>query len=102
MANGDSMQNVGIFDGDILIVDRSENTVQGDIIVANYNGAFICKILDKRSKQLLSASDKHKPVSITEADEFQIEGVVMWESKVVGGQFYLQVSYQKVYVIWLH
>lgn len=76
VANGDSMQGVGIFDGDLLIVDRSETTTQGDIVVANYNGNFVCKIIDKQRKQLLSASAKHRPVSISDADEFQIEGVV--------------------------
>jgi DNA polymerase V len=76
LANGDSMQGVGIFDGDLLIVDRSEATVQGDVVVANFNGNFVCKILDKQRRQLLSASAKHPPVAISNADEFQIEGVV--------------------------
>ncbi|MBU2919131.1 translesion error-prone DNA polymerase V autoproteolytic subunit [Psychrosphaera sp. F3M07] len=76
-ANGDSMQDVGIYEGDLLIVDRAEVTVQGDIIVANYNGNLVCKILDKQRKQLLSASINHPPVSISDADEFQIEGVVI-------------------------
>jgi DNA polymerase V len=76
-ANGDSMQDVGIYEGDLLIVDRAEATVQGDIIVANYNGNLVCKILDKQRKQLLSASINHPPVSISDADEFQIEGVVI-------------------------
>jgi DNA polymerase V len=76
LANGDSMQGVGIFDGDLLIVDRSEATVQGDIVVANFNGNFVCKILDKQRRQLLSASAKHLPVAISNTDEFQIEGVV--------------------------
>ena len=76
LANGDSMQGVGIYDGDLLIVDRSEATVQSDIIIANYNGNFVCKILDKQRRLLLSASPSHTPVQISEADEFQIEGVV--------------------------
>jgi len=76
LANGDSMQGVGIYDGDLLIVDRSETTNQNDIIVANYNGNFVCKILDKQRRLLLSASSRHNPVTISDADEFQIEGVV--------------------------
>ena len=36
IANGDSMQGVGIFNGDLLVVDRSEATKQGDIVVATY------------------------------------------------------------------
>ena len=76
LANGDSMQGVGIFDGDLLIVDRAEATKHGDVIVANFNGGFVCKLIDKSNKQLLSASKSHRAVSISDADTFQIEGVV--------------------------
>lgn len=76
LASGQSMQGVGIFDGDLLLVDRAETTKQGDVIVANYNGGFVCKLLDKNNKTLLSASPNHPPVLLTESDEFQIEGVV--------------------------
>jgi len=75
-AKGQSMQGVGIYDGDVLIVDRSRAAKTGDVIVANYNGCFVCKILDKQKAKLLSASSLHSPVTITPEDEFQIEGVV--------------------------
>ena len=35
MAQGESMQDVGIFDGDMIIVDRYETARHGDVIVAN-------------------------------------------------------------------
>ena len=76
LAQGQSMQDVGIFDGDLLLVDRSEPVKDGDVIVANYNGCFTCKLIDKKNARLLSASFKYQPVSITPVDEFQIEGVV--------------------------
>ena len=76
LAQGPSMQDVGIFDGDLLLVDRSEPVKDGDVIVANYNGCFTCKLIDKKNARLLSASFKHQPVNITPEDEFQIEGVV--------------------------
>jgi DNA polymerase V len=76
LAKGHSMQDVGIFDGDLLLVDRSEQVKDGDIIVANYNGCFTCKIIDKKRARLLSASALHQPVCITPEDEFQVEGVV--------------------------
>ncbi|MFT5756330.1 MAG: DNA polymerase V [Alteromonadaceae bacterium] len=75
-ANGESMQGVGIFDGDLLIVDRSLTAKNGDIIVANYNGCFVCKLIDKTQALLLSASSKHPPVHIKPEDEFQLEGIV--------------------------
>ncbi|RZF80532.1 translesion error-prone DNA polymerase V autoproteolytic subunit [Pseudoalteromonas sp. CO325X] len=76
LANGDSMQEAGIFDGDLLIVDRAETIKHGDIIVANYNGAFVCKQLDAHRRLLLSAAKGYSAVAITEGDEFQLEGVV--------------------------
>ncbi len=76
-ASGNSMQGVGIFDGDLLIVDRHVNAEHFDIIVANYNGEFVCKILDKRRRQLISANEKIQPVPILESDVFSIEGVVI-------------------------
>jgi len=75
-AKGNSMEGNGIYDGDLLIVDRAITTKQNDVIVANYNGSFVCKVLDKRNKCLVSSSGEFAPVFISEMDEFQIEGVV--------------------------
>lgn len=76
-ACGDSMEGVGIFDGDLLIVDRHITAKQHDIIVANFNGEFVCKMLDVRQRMLVSANEKVKPVSINDLDSFSIEGVVI-------------------------
>ena len=76
LASGHSMVDAKIFDKDLLIVDRSEAIQNGDIIVATYNGSFVCKIIDTNKRQLLSASDLYKPVSIYEDDQFKVEGVV--------------------------
>lgn len=76
LASGDSMQKIGIFSGDLLIVDRAKEVKNGSVIVANFNGNYICKILDKKNNRLLSASDKHQPVYLTESDVFQLEGSV--------------------------
>jgi len=75
-ASGQSMQDIGIFDGDLLIVDRSLTAKNGDIIIANFNGCFVCKIIDKVQARLLSASKNHAPVKIKNDDEFQLEGIV--------------------------
>jgi len=76
-ASGSSMQNIGIFDGDILIVDRHVSVKNHDVIVANYNGCFVCKIIDTYRRLLLSANDEHQPVTIHEYDQFSVEGVVV-------------------------
>ncbi|MEL4280693.1 MULTISPECIES: LexA family protein [Shewanella] len=75
-ARGDSMQGVGIFFGDLLIVDRYETSRDDDVIVANYNGEFVCKIIDKTNGILLSANEHYTPQFINEHDTFNIEGVV--------------------------
>ncbi|CZF77180.1 LexA repressor [Grimontia celer] len=76
-ASGDSMQGVGIFDGDILIVDRHVNAFNGDVIVANFNGEFVCKLLDVTRRLLLSANDNYSSARIDQHDTFSIEGVVV-------------------------
>lgn len=76
-ANGDSMQGVGIFDRDILIIDRHVSVRNQDVVVANYNGGFVCKIIDTYKRLLLSANESHMAVTIHEHDCFNIEGVVI-------------------------
>lgn len=76
-ADGDSMQGVGIFNGDILIVDRHLQVRNNDVIVANFNGEFICKIIDIERRLLLSANEKHQDIEISKHDQFTVEGVVI-------------------------
>lgn len=76
-AAGESMQGVGIFDGDILIVDRHVGVQSGDVIVANINGEFVCKIIDTRKRLLLSSNDQYQSVKVDECDQFSCEGVVI-------------------------
>ncbi|WP_299007485.1 translesion error-prone DNA polymerase V autoproteolytic subunit [uncultured Shewanella sp.] len=75
-AKGDSMQELGIFDNDILIVDRHVKVNQYDVIVANLNGEFVCKQLDMHRRLLLSANHAHQAVRVNDYDQFSIEGVV--------------------------
>lgn len=76
LASGASMQDVGIFDGDILIVDRALDINNGDVIVASFNGSFVCKIIDKTNQLLISASHNYAAVAVNQDDNFKIEGVV--------------------------
>lgn len=76
-ADGNSMQGIGIFNGDILIVDRQVKVKNHDVIVANFNGEFICKIIDTQLRLLLSANNKNQDIPITQYDQFTIEGVVI-------------------------
>lgn len=76
LASGQSMQDVGIFDGDLLVVDRAEDVTSGDVIVASYNGSFVCKIIDKKNRLLISASKNYESIYISPNDDFKLEGVV--------------------------
>jgi DNA polymerase V len=76
-AFGESMQGVGIFEGDLLIVDRHVTVQNGDVIVANFNGEFVCKLIDLRDRRLLSANEAMPDIAIKEHDTFSIEGVVI-------------------------
>jgi DNA polymerase V len=77
LAQGESMVGVGIYDNDLLIVSRAETARKGDVIVANLNGEFVCKIIDPDRRLLISASDAHVPHYVTDDDTFEIEGVVI-------------------------
>ncbi|KDM92878.1 LexA family protein [Photobacterium galatheae] len=76
-AYGRSMENVGIFDGDILIVDRHVQVQNMDVVVANLNGEFVCKLLDMKQRRLISAAPGYHPVWISSVDQFSVEGVVV-------------------------
>lgn len=76
-AKGNSMEGCGIFDGDLLIVDRSLEAQDGQIIIAVLDGELTCKILDKKQQRLIAASRHYPPIKIAEYSELIIEGVVI-------------------------
>ena len=70
------MVDAGIYSGDLLIISRAEKVKNNDIVVANLNGVFVVKRVDKPNRRLLSAAKGYAPYSLQSGDEFQIEGVV--------------------------
>ncbi|WP_199438596.1 LexA family protein [Vibrio owensii] len=76
VATGNSMEARGIFDGDVLVVDRSLKERTGDVIVCNLGGEFTCKVIDIENRLLHSDSDSFPPIRIEDYDVFTIEGVV--------------------------
>jgi SOS-response transcriptional repressors (RecA-mediated autopeptidases) len=73
---GLSMINAGIFPDDLLVVDRSITAQSGDIVVASLNGEFTVKTLELAPLRLVPQNDNYQPILITEADDFEIFGVV--------------------------
>ena len=75
-AQGDSMINFGIFDNDLLVVDRSLEPSHGDVVIAALNGELTCKVLDLRNRQLLSGNDLFPPIPLGDDCGLIIEGVI--------------------------
>jgi DNA polymerase V len=78
--NGDSMTGAGIFNGDILVVDRSLNPKNQNVVVAIVNGDFTVKKLcmSGGNVSLLPENQKYKPIEITDGTDFRIWGVVTY------------------------
>lgn len=76
--SGDSMTDAGIYSGDILIVDRSLNPKEGNIIIAVIDGELLVKRLhySKSKIYLLPENRKYKPIEITKEMGFEVWGVV--------------------------
>ncbi len=75
-AEGDSLKDIGITQGDLLIIDRSAEQRHGAVVVAAIDGELTCKILDKRRMLLLAANKEYPAINIAGMDELLIEGVV--------------------------
>jgi len=75
---GTSMENAGIFDGDVLVVDRSIEASDGKIILGVLNGEFTVKriSIQKGRLFLVPENQQFKPIEVTEEMDFKIWGVV--------------------------
>ncbi|MCP8466102.1 S24 family peptidase [Pseudomonas sp. ZM23] len=77
-ADGDEMTGLGIWRNDLLLVDRSELAVEGEVVVAELNGRALIRrlaVLDG-TYVLLSGSDRFPPIKVGDGDELTIWGVV--------------------------
>lgn len=78
---GLSMIDAGIDEGDILVIDRSLDPKDHDIVVAFINGEFTMKYIDLSEQSgsrilLRPANPDFAPIEITPDDDFTIWGVV--------------------------
>jgi DNA polymerase V len=80
---GTSMQDAGIKDGDILIIDKSLEPKDGDTVVCFIDGEFTIKYikLDTDVVYLVPANPKFEPIKVTEDNNFCIWGVVTYSIK---------------------
>lgn len=77
---GDSMLGLGIFDGDLLVVDRAMPATHGSVVIAVVDGEFTVKqLIDTAHGQLLRAAHPDYPdVHIKPEQDLSIWGVVQW------------------------
>jgi DNA polymerase V len=77
-AKGNSMVGAGIFDGDLLVVDKSLNPVSGDIVIAVVDGDLTVKRLIKRGSEIFlkPENSRYKEIEFKDGQELQVWGVV--------------------------
>ena len=75
---GQSMTGAGIADGDLLVVDRSLEAGDGDIVVAVVDGELTVKRLSRRSGRvrLLAEHPGFAPSEFRDGQELTVWGVV--------------------------
>ncbi|HOW24189.1 MAG TPA: translesion error-prone DNA polymerase V autoproteolytic subunit [Bacteroidales bacterium] len=75
---GTSMENAGILDGDILVVDRSLEPSSGKIVIGVIDGEFTVKRIEQKAGKffLMPENDSFKPIEITPDMDFKIWGIV--------------------------
>lgn len=76
--SGDSMAGLGIFEGDIVIVERKKEARPGDVVLAQIDREWTLKVLQKDDKRaityLMPANPKYP--DLYPKEDLQIYGVV--------------------------
>lgn len=83
---GDSMIDAGIEEGDILVIDRSIEAHDGDMVVGYLDGEFTLKYIDLSLRDsgviwLVPANKSYPRIKITPDRDFRIWGVVSYTIK---------------------
>jgi DNA polymerase V len=75
---GHSMKNVGIFDGDLLVIDKSLEPQDGKIAICQIDGEFTIKRIKKEENVfwLIAENEDYKPIKVTPENDFIIWGIV--------------------------
>ena len=75
---GDSMKGAGIFDGDLLIVDRAAEVTSGCIVVARVHDEFTMKRVRKVGGRVFldPENENYQPIEVTEGSDFEVWGRV--------------------------
>ena len=78
--SGNSMNNAGIYNNDLVIIDRSINPNPGHIVVALLDGEFTLKrlIKEENSYYLKAAKENYPAINLYEYIDVQIWGVAIY------------------------
>jgi len=79
-ATGNSLRDLGILDGNLLVVDRSAEPRHGDVVVAAVEGDFTAKVLFHKDGvcELRPANPAYRAIPFPQTDDDRIIGVVLW------------------------
>jgi DNA polymerase V len=77
---GDAMKEAGVFDEDVLIVDRSLKLATGKIIIAIINGELLVRRYHKTfaAAFLVPENPRYQAINLGEFADFQLWGVVTY------------------------
>ena len=77
-AKGNSMTGAGIFDGDLLVVDKSLSPSSGDIVIAIVDGDLTVKRYIRRAEKVILKAENpsFKEIELQDGQELQVWGVV--------------------------
>lgn len=76
---GNSMKDVGIDNGDVLVIDKSLEPKNNDIAVCFLDGEFTVKtiLIEKDVVWLVAQNEEYKPIKVTSENELTIWGIVI-------------------------
>lgn len=84
---GDSMKDDGIGNGDIVVIDKSLDAKDGDIVIAHLEGEFVLRRIkidkEKKCAWLMPADGKSKPTKIASENNIVVWGVVTYTIKKI-------------------
>lgn len=77
---GNSMEDAHVFDGDLLVIDKSLNPRDGDMAVCFLDGEFTLKTIRITAEEILlvPANPDYLTIHVTESDDFTIWGIVTY------------------------
>lgn len=76
--NSNAMVGAGIHHGDIVIVDRSIEAANDNVVIAVVDGEMLIRrlVIDNNRKRLMPATENLSPIDISESSAFTIWGTV--------------------------